>query len=157
MRKRINRKLLDTETAKSIGTTAVDENGDIVEQLFHTKGGAYFLYQVVALPKVDNKIRTSEDIKLVSYEEAKAWAKSNLSEAEYTAAFGFEKAADNKIVNITVAVPQKVYNILKYFKSSADQSYGETITEAVMYRFGVEFPDDELDFDNDSNTATDSE
>lgn len=149
MRKRINGKTLDTTTATLIGTAGVDENKDIVEQLFCTKGGAYFFYRVVALPKVGNEIRTSEDIQLVTYDEAKKWAKEKLAGDEYLFAFGFAKKSDNAVINLTVALPKRVHNILKFFKAKAGKSYGETITEAIIDRFGIEFPEDELGFDDD--------
>ena len=46
MKKVIKGKKLDTTTAKMIGIAMIDEDKDIVETLYRTKSGAYFIHNV---------------------------------------------------------------------------------------------------------------
>ena len=77
MKKRINKKMCDTESAKLIGTKCVGEFGQpdgYEEQLFVTKTKHYFFYGNGGPESKYPK----EDVALVSDEDAAAWIKENV-------------------------------------------------------------------------------
>ena len=79
MRKIINKKLCNTETATNLGSKHVGEFGQpdgYEEQLFVTKTNQYFLY-VNGGP--ESKY-TKENIFLISDKEADEWKKENIQE-----------------------------------------------------------------------------
>jgi hypothetical protein len=77
MKKRINGKLCDTETAKKLGTKCEGEFGDpkgYEEQLFMTRTNQHFIYGVGG---PESKY-VSLTIELVTDEQAEEWKKANI-------------------------------------------------------------------------------
>ena len=125
MKKVIKGKKLDTTTAKMIGIAMIDEDKDIVETLYRTKSGAYFIHNVYR-KSTTGKLETGEDIYLISANEAVQWAEKWLTPAEYNRWFG-EGVAD-ETVTVTVTLTSKAYNILKKEKEKTGDTYGGIIT-----------------------------
>ena len=102
MRKRINGKLCDTETAALLGTKYVGVFGDTdgyEEQLYITKTKQYFVY---GNGGTESKY-TKATINLLTDSEAEEWKKENITE---------DKSAPKKEV-----VPKKKANTTKKKKS----------------------------------------
>ena len=128
MKKVIKGKKLDTQTAKMVGTAMIDEDKDIVETLYRTKSGAYFIHNVYR-KSTTGKLETGEDIYLISANEAVQWAEKWLTPAEYNRWFG--DIDSDKTVTITVNISAKAYNTLKREKELTGDTYGEIISYAI--------------------------
>lgn len=128
MKKVIKGKKLNTATAKMVGVATIDENKDIVEVLYRTKSGAYFVHNVYR-KSTAGKLETGEDVYLISTDEAKAWAEKWLTSAAYDRWFG--EGVTDETVTITVTVSSKSYNILKREKEKTGDTYGDIITHAL--------------------------
>lgn len=97
MKKIINGKLYNTETAKMIGSWRYSHSGDFnycEETLYQTKKGNYFVYgeggprSRYAVDVGNNSVSGSSNIYVLSFDEAKEWAEENLDADEYLEAFG---------------------------------------------------------------------
>lgn len=128
MKKVIKGKQLNTETAKMVGTVMIDKDKDIIETLYRTKSGIYFVHNVYRKSTV-GKLEVGEDIVIVSYDSAKEWAKKWLTETEYEEYFG-ENNSD-ETVTITVNISSKAFQILKREKEFTRQTYGEIISRTL--------------------------
>lgn len=131
MKKVIKGKVLNTDTAKMIGTVMIDEDKDIVECLYRTKSGTFFIYSVFPKPKV-GKQEMSEEITLISHTQAEKWGKQYLTESEYNDWFG---TGSDETVTVTVNITKEIYNILKKEKELTGETYGEIITYAIKKTF----------------------
>lgn len=98
MKKIINGKVYDTETAKQLGAwdngLGGNDFGAVEETLYRKKTGEYFLYgwggagTRYAQPAGTNFWRSGERIMPLSFAEAKAWAEEKLSGEKYEQIFG---------------------------------------------------------------------
>ena len=127
MKKIVQGKQLNTATAKIVGVAMIDEDKDIVEALYQTKSGAYFIHNVYR-KSTTGKLETVEDIYLITADEAKEWAKKWLTSSEYDGWFG---GIINETVKITVNISGYAYNILKREKEKTGDTYGDIITHAL--------------------------
>lgn len=127
MKKVIQGKELNTTTAKMIGTAMIDTEKDIVEVLYRTKSGVYFIHNVFK-KSVTGKLEVGEDIYLITADEAQQWAKKWLTSSEYDGWFG---GIINETVKITVNISGYAYNILKREKEKTSDTYGDIITHAL--------------------------
>lgn len=128
MKKIVQGKQLNTETAKIVGIAMIDEEKDIVEALYQTKSGAYFIHNVYR-KSTTGKLETVEDIYLITADEAQQWAKQWLTSSEYDGWFG--SGIINETVKITVNISGFAYNILKHQKEKTGDTYGDIITHAL--------------------------
>lgn len=128
MKKVIHGKELNTTTAKMIGIATIDVDKDIVEVLYRTKSGAYFIHNIFK-KSTTGKLEVGEDIYLITADEAKEWAKKWLTSSEYDGWFG--SGIINETVKITVNISGFAYNILKYQKEKTGDTYGDIITHAL--------------------------
>lgn len=115
MKKIINNKLYNTETAKAVGTHS---NGGTFrdfshyeETLFRKKTGEYFLYGEggpmtrYAVASGANSWSGGSRIMPMTYDEAREWSEKNLDADEYEAEFGEISEDDNtgkRVVSIHV-------------------------------------------------------
>ena len=76
MKKVIKGKKLDTQTAKIVGTAMIDDDKDIVETLYRTKWGIYFIHNVYK-KSTTGKIEVGENLNIVPIDEAKEWVSSH--------------------------------------------------------------------------------
>lgn len=128
MKKIFQGKQLNTATAKIVGVATIDEEKDIVEALYQTKSGAYFIHNVYR-KSTTGKLETVEDIYIITADEAKEWAKKWLTSSEYDGWFG--SGIVNETVKITVNISGYAYNILKREKEKTGDTYGEIISTAL--------------------------
>ena len=128
MKKIVQGKQLNTATAKIVGVAMIDEDKDIVEALYQTKSGAYFIHNVYR-KSTTGKLETVEDIYLITADEAERWAKQWLTSSEYDCWFGI--GIINETVKITVNISGYAYNILKREKEKTGDTYGDIISTAL--------------------------
>ena len=128
MKKIVQGKQLNTNTAKIVGVAMIDEEKDIVEALYQTKSGAYFIHNVYR-KSTTGKLETVEDVYLIAADEAKEWAKKWLTSSEYDGWFG--SGIVNETVKITVNISGYAYNILKREKEKTGDTYGDIISTAL--------------------------
>lgn len=96
MKKIINGKLYDTDTAKEVGSFSENYRSFeyIHEQLFRKRTGEYFLYgeggpMSKYARRVDHSTTSgSEDITPITYAEACAWAEEHMDPDDYIEHFG---------------------------------------------------------------------
>ena len=128
MKKIIKGRQLNTATAKMVGTAMIDEDKDIVETLYRTKSGVYFIHNVFKKSST-GKLEVGEDLNIVSADEAREWTKKWLTETEYEEYFG-ENTSD-ETVTITVNITSKAFQTLKREKELTGDTYGEIISYAI--------------------------
>lgn len=133
MKKVVKGKQLNTETAKMVGTSMIDADKDIVETLYRTKSGVYFVHNVYRKSAV-GKLEVGEDIVIVSYDNAKEWAKKWLTDAEYEE--WFENTKSDETTTITVNITNEAYKILTREKELTSETYGEIISHALKEMYG---------------------
>lgn len=97
MRKVIEGKLYDTETAKMLGSSSRGNEKSlehVKETLYRKKGGEYFIHGEggsctdYAVEVDDSYWLAGEDIRTMSEESARKWAEENMTAEEYIKAFG---------------------------------------------------------------------
>lgn len=133
MKKVINGKQLNTATAKMVGTAMIDADKDIVETLYRTKSGIYFIHNVYKKSST-GKLEVGEDLDIIPVDEAKKWAERWLTSAEYNMYFG--ETDSDKTITITVNVTAKAYKTLKCEKELTGDTYGEIISDALELIYG---------------------
>lgn len=131
MKKIINGKVLNTDTAKMIATVMIDKEKDIIESLYRTKSGAFFIYSVFPKSNV-GKLDMSEEITLISHTQANEWSRQHLTESEYNDWFG---VGSDENMTITVNITKEIYSILKKEKELTGETYGEIISYAIKNVF----------------------
>lgn len=96
MKKIVNGKLYNTETAKLLGehSKGIPGNLDFIdEELYRTKKGAYFLFAYggplsrYSEPNGTGGLQSGQVILPMEESEAKAWAEKHLTADEYLAIF----------------------------------------------------------------------
>lgn len=97
MRKVIEGKLYDTETAMMLGSSSRGNEKSlehVKETLYRKKGGEYFIHGEggsctdYAVEVDDSYWLAGEDIRTMSEESARKWAEENMTAEEYIRAFG---------------------------------------------------------------------
>lgn len=139
MKKIINGKLYNTETAKAVKTI---DHGDgprdfhyYVETLYHKRTGEYFLAgEGGPLTKYrqtvgQNSWRGGEGIIPLTYEEALAWAESEMDADEYEAEFG--PVSETETVILSISLPADVADRIR----KAAASEGISVSECIGKRF----------------------
>lgn len=117
MKKIINNKKYNTDTAREVGYIRINAGNnlyEIEETLYKKRNGEYFLHgwggagTKYAEQLSYNSWCSGARIMPLSYEEAKRWAEKNLSVEEYESSFGevSEGGEDGKI-NATFYISQK--------------------------------------------------
>lgn len=153
MKKIIDGKLYDTETAMEVGTNSHGEISDFhyyEETLYRKRSGEYFLAGYGnALSDYRVQIGVSQweagsAIFRMSYEEARQWAEDNLSAEDYMEEFELVESDDD--VAITVRVKESTKKMLRRMAFESGRSQGQVIDELVAKAFGAQ--DDGRDEDN---------
>ena len=136
MKKIINGKRYDTNTATLIGSTGHGYPGDLdywTEELYRKKTGEFFLYgEGGPMSKYSRKIRNNEwsggeKITPLSPRDAQEWAENYLNADEYEQAFG-------KIEEDKSQISTWISNTLK---DAADELRGIGYTLADIFEAGV--------------------
>ena len=143
MKKIINQKRYDTDSARFIGSCKRGSSHDpefVAETLYRKQTGEYFLHGTggpgskYAEQIGNNRWEGAEKLIPLSFESAKAWAESHLSAGEYEAAFG---AVDEEAGNIRVAVSlsRDAARLLRQEASRSGRTQGDILTELLRKKF----------------------
>lgn len=141
MKKIINSRKYDTETAKELGSVRFNEGNDYIgieETLYQKRNKEFFLYGWGgAGTKYSKRVGSNNwcsgsAIMPLSYEEAKRWAEKNLSAEEYESSFGevSEGGEDGKI-NATFYISQKTNAEIDRISAKKALSKSEIIEKAI--------------------------
>ena len=142
MKKIINGKKYDTETAKEVGRWYNDQNyndfNSFSEKLYRKRTGEFFLFgEGNANTKYaenigNNSWGSGEEIIPLSFEKAMSWAEKNLSSEEYEESFGEIKEDESKRVvgiSLTVAAHEKIKRMASETGISISELLENFITE----------------------------
>lgn len=135
MRKVINGKMYDTETATELGSHSFSHRGDFhfyEETLYRKKTGEFFLYgeggpltqyaRTVGL----NEWSGGERIMPYSYKEAQKWAEDNLDADDYEEIFGKIDETEEKLT-VTISLNAAKWEAAKREAAKKGISYSEYI------------------------------
>ena len=139
MKKIIEGKKYDTETAQKCGAKKYGNYGDIKfiwETLYKKRTGEFFLHcEGGAATKYGEKVGTNawesgELIDPLSYEEAMDWAEENLSGDEYEMIFG-EVPEDDSTSVLSARIATSTIEKLKRFQSASGEKMGSIVEKAI--------------------------
>ena len=137
MKKIINRKLYDTDTAKELATWSNEyypNDFNYCQEWLHRKRtGEYFLYgkgganSRYAEHAYGGGWTGGSDITPLTYEEARAWAEKKLDADEYAEIFGMPDEGDDSKTAITITLPTQKASALRQAAEKAGMSIGAYI------------------------------
>jgi len=141
MKKIINGKRYDTETAKELNYWANHGNRRdfswCKETLFQKKTGEFFLYGEGGpmsryAERVDNSgWAGGEDLIPLTWEEARKWAEEKLTADEYEEIFGEVSEDDSKVI-VTLSLPAHAAARLKKIAARTNQNQSDLIASLIM-------------------------
>lgn len=141
MRKIINGKRYDTETAAEVGTWSNGYFGNDFayesETLYRKRGGEYFVYgeggarSRYAQARGTNSWIGGERIMPISYAEAAKWAEEHLDADEYEAEFGEVPEDDNDVV-LSVRVSAAAKTALDRAAAKTGRTRSEIVTDLLL-------------------------
>lgn len=146
MKKIIDQKRYDTDTAQEVGYYSFSLIGDFhffKETLYRKKTGEFFLHgrggpaSRYAETTGQNEWRGGEKIIPVSYEAAQAWAEKHLTGDAYEAIFG-EVAEDDGHEQIGCTVTATAAAMLRRMSSTRGQTTGEVVEALVREAYEAE-------------------
>ena len=134
MKRIINNKVYDTNTAMYIGTYLGDWDDKTKwfrEELYKKRTGEYFIYVEGGPESRHGKDgQKSEEIKPLNFEEAKHWGKKYLEEIEYMVEFEIDQD-DDTMVRLHVKIPASLNDRLELGRSSMGVSKSELVIDAL--------------------------
>lgn len=139
MKKIINGKRYDTETAKEVACDSYLYPRDFnywSETLYRKNTGEYFLYgeggpmSKYAESTGQNQWTGGERIIPLSLEAAKEWAEKHLDGAEYEEIFGAVEEDESKKV-VTFSLPESVIELIKQGSQNRKMTLSDYVAEAV--------------------------
>ena len=140
MKKIINNRMYDTDTATNVGEW--ENMADIrnfrhfTETLYRKRTGEYFIHGVgnadskYAVSAGQNQWTGGAKIIPLTYDSARKWAEENLGVAEYIAEFG-EPAEDGGTQSITVNIPVTLHDALKKRQAETGKSMTQIVIETL--------------------------
>jgi len=141
MKKVINGRLYDTETAKLIGLVetngySVNDFQYVCEELYRKKGGEYFLYgEGGGLSRYGiwhgNSGGPGEKIMPLSYKEAVKWAETNLTGDEFIEIFGEPDEDDEKVIR-SFSISQSASRKLDQLQSESGESLSSILDNLII-------------------------
>ena len=142
MKKIINSKRYDTETAKEVGRWGNGYYGTDFkyegEVLYRKRGGEYFLYgegnsaSRYAEAVGSNSWTGGWRIMPLAYDEAAKWAESHLDADEYEAEFGEVPEDDTDEVVLSVRVSEAAKSALDRSAVKTGRTRSEIVTELLL-------------------------
>lgn len=127
MKKIINGKKYNTETAQKMGERDSEHEVNDFESLYRKKTGEFFLHSYCEGGGLNGG---GDQIIPLTEREAKEWAEARLEEPECEAIFGRVKEnRSDKIVNLTITV--RSHEILKRIQSRTGKTMGEIVDELI--------------------------
>ncbi len=139
MKRIINNKKYDTETARMIGSDSYSNPRDFnhwEETLYRKRTGEYFLYgKGGPNSRYSKRIEQScwsggEEIIPLTYENARRWAEEHLPVNEYEAEFG-EVSEDDSSETINVSMPAALLAKLRRQAQENETSVSKIITALI--------------------------
>jgi len=136
MKKIINKKLYDTETAQNIGADGNGYNANdfncVCETLYRKRTGEYFLHgeggaRSRYASREGNMWGWGQQIIPLTYDEAQEWAEKHLTADEYAEAFGMPDEGDDSKTAITITLPTAKAAALRQAAEKAGMSIGAYI------------------------------
>lgn len=139
MKKVINGKLYNTETAKLLGEDSYSHPGDLAhwsEELYQKRTGEFFIYgeggpmSRYAQTTGQNEWSAGEQIQPMTTENARQWAEKHLSADEYETIFGEIMEDDNK-KNATFSISRDAIELLARMASETGKTRSELVEEMI--------------------------
>ncbi len=139
MKKIINGKRYDTETAKLIGSDGYSNPSDFnywSEDLYQKKTGEFFLYgeggaRTQYAQAIDlNSWCGGERIMPLSYDEAREWAKKHLDADTYKEVFGPVAEDDSKRA-LNLSLPASTADTLKRMAAETGRTQSDIVAELI--------------------------
>jgi hypothetical protein len=137
MKKIINGRVYDTETAREVGSWYNGWSGSdyVYESLFRKRNGEYFLERENGEFTTD--LFSSRDIAPLSYEEARQWAEERLDADEYIAAFGDPGEGDEDgLGRLQVKVPTRTLAAIDREVSESGRTRSEVVADLLERALG---------------------
>lgn len=144
MKKIINGKRYDTDTAKELGSWSYSHYGDfayVCETLYRKRGGELFLHGEggpqtrYAQRLEENSWSGGETIIPLTYEEAKKWAEQQLSADEYEAIFGeVSETGDDDKITTTLSLAPETRELLIRMAGEAGTSMSAVVEALIRER-----------------------
>lgn len=138
MKKVINGKRYDTDTAKEMAYTSYGYSGDFqawAETLYRKNTGEYFLYgkggpaSRYAVSTGMNQWSGGEKIIPLSIEAAQEWAENHLDADEYEKIFGAVEETEKRTV--TFSLPEAIIEKIARIASAQGLSKSDVIAQAI--------------------------
>ncbi|MCW6663966.1 hypothetical protein NHG23_08725 [Aerococcaceae bacterium NML190073] len=142
MRKIIQNKVYDTETAKEIGyfrtNYGMSDFRHYEETLYKKRTGEYFLHgEGNGMSKYADSYGDmrgpGKTIVPLTFEEAREWAERKLEAEEYESEFG---TPEEGFTDIHTQIPNELADKLEKAKSETGKSQKDIVTEALKKYFG---------------------
>lgn len=140
MKKIINGRRYDTETAKFLGEDSYSNWGDFhfwEETLYQKRTGEFFLHGVggpaskYAETVGQNQWTGGEKIIPLKFEKAREWAENHLEADDYEDIFGPVEEDDSKKL-ISLSLPTTAVETLKRLAAESGKSQSEIVTEMIL-------------------------
>lgn len=140
MKKIINGRRYDTETAKFLGEDSYSNWGDFhfwEETLYQKRTGEFFLHGVggpaskYAETVGQNQWTGGEKIIPLKFEKAREWAENHLEADDYEDIFGPVEEDDSKKL-ISLSLPTTAVETLKRLASETGKSQSELVAEMIL-------------------------
>ena len=143
MKKIIDGKKYDTETAKQVGETWSAGEGSLgwtEETLYRKRNGEYFLHgQGGAMSRYAEEVGQSSwsggaRIMPLTYDEAREWAEQHMDADAYIAAFGDpgEGGDSDGLAQMAVRIPESTIAALDRMVSATGRGKAELVAEALQ-------------------------
>lgn len=139
MKKIINGKRYDTETAESIGVDSYSNPGDFRhwrEELFRKRTGEFFLYgaggpmsQYAEQVELNSWSGGSKLIPL-SYEQAQKWVEKHLDADVYEELFGVVEDLDR--TTITLSIPAALADMIRKRAAKTGKTISDVAADAIL-------------------------
>lgn len=139
MKKIINGRLYNTETAKEVGEYSYGGPRDFdgySETLYQKKTGEFFLFgeggpnSKYSRQLSYNEIAGDARILPLTWEEARDWAERHLDDDEYEAVFG-EIAEDDSTQIVTISLPSDVVAQAKREAAQSGKTFSAYVADAL--------------------------
>lgn len=140
MKKIIDNRRYDTDTAKEIGCDGYSSRSDFgfwEETLYQKRTGEFFLHGIggpaskYATTVGQNEWTGGEKIIPLSFENARDWAEKHLEADEYEAVFGPVEEDDSRRL-ISLSLSTTAVETLKRLAAESGKSQSELVTEMIL-------------------------
>lgn len=140
MKKIINNKVYDTDTAKELGVDSYSNARDFnywCERLYQKRTGEYFLYgeggpaSKYAVSVGQNCWSGGEKIIPLAAASARDWAEKHLDADDYEKLFGVPEEDEEDKTNLNVQIPAHFSSRLRAYASEHNISLTATVVQAI--------------------------